>query len=313
MAHVHEPVLCKEAITLLNCRQGGMYVDGTVGDGGHALYLLRHHPLIDRLVAIDRDEEALKRARIRLSTFAEKCFFAQGSFADIAAILASLHRDRVDGILLDLGISSYQLKEADRGFSFSLNGALDMRMDRRQPTTAADLVNTLSKKSLVRILREYGEEKWAAAIAGRIIEKRKAAPIAGTRELADIVSASIPRRAHPRKIHPATRTFQALRIAVNEELAHLEKGLEQSIHLLAPGGRIAVIAFHSLEDRIVKNSFRFHARACICPPRMPECRCGHRATVKELTRKPIVPASAEIDRNPLARSARLRAAEKLPT
>ncbi len=309
----HKPVLCEEAITLLHCRPGGIYVDGTIGGGGHAYHLFQNCPNIRLLLGIDRDEEALKRARERMAPVEEKCLFAQGSFATIDDILFELGIESVDGILLDLGVSLYQLKAPERGFSFALNGALDMRMDRNQETTAAALVNSLTEVRLERILREYGEEKWAAAIARKIVQRRAKTRITTTRDLADLVFLTIPRRAHPPKIHPATRTFQALRIAVNDELTHLQKGMERCISVLAPRGRIAVISFHSLEDRIVKKTFRECSRGCTCPPRVPECRCGHRATLKVLTRKPIVPTAHDVDQNPLARSARLRAAEKLPS
>jgi 16S rRNA (cytosine1402-N4)-methyltransferase len=218
----------------------------------------------------------------------------------------------VDGVYLDLGTSCYQLKAGDRGFSFTVDGDLDMRMDRMQHTTAAELVNSLSEKALARVLRDYGEERWAPVIAKKIVRHRKSAPLTTTGELAALVSSSIPRKYHPRTIHVATRTFQALRIAVNDELTHVQEGVKKGVSLLSPGGRIAAISFHSLEDRIVKNTLREYSRDCLCPPQFPVCRCGHRATVTVLTRKPITPRENEIERNPLSRSARLRGAEKLP-
>jgi 16S rRNA (cytosine1402-N4)-methyltransferase len=251
------------------------------------------------------------RAQKRLFPFKHKCLFGKGSFADIDAILHDCGIASVNGILLDLGISLHQLKMSQRGFSFKLNGTLDMRMDRDQDITASELVNRLSKEELAHILRDYGEEKWASLIAQRIVQRRAIAPITTTLDLADLVFSTIPRRSHPRNTHPATRTFQALRIAVNDELNHLQKGMEKCISSLAPGGRIVVISFHSLEHRIVKDSFRQHSRDCICPPRIPECRCSHRADLRTLTRRPIVPTPDEIERNPLARSAQLRGAEKL--
>jgi len=313
MNHVHEPVLCEETITLLNCRPGGIYVDGTIGGGGHAEYLMRMHPHIKLLIGIDRDDEAIARAQKRMASYGKQCCFVQGSFAEIDTILDDLGIGGVDGIYLDLGTSLHQLREAERGFSFTLNGDLDMRMDRSQKETAADLINSLSEKSLARIVRDYGEERWAPVIAKRIVRQRKTSPITTTRELADLVYTTIPRKAHPRTIHPATRTFQALRIAVNDELGHLQKGVKKGVSVLSPKGRIAIISFHSLEDRIVKNALREYSRDCVCPPHMPVCRCGHRATVRLLTRKAIVPTDQEITCNPLARSARLRGAEKLPS
>jgi 16S rRNA (cytosine1402-N4)-methyltransferase len=287
-------------------------VDGTIGGGGHADHLLRSHPEIKLLVGIDRDEEAIWRARKRLAHCAEKCRFVHGNFAHMDTIVKDHGITSVDGIYLDLGTSRHQLKAGDRGFSFSEDGDLDMRMDRTQRTTAADLVNSLSEKDLVRVLRDYGEERWAPVIAKKIVRRRRSASMSTTGELAALVSSSIPRKHHPRTIHAATRTFQALRIAVNDELTHVREGVKKGVSLLSPGGRIAIISFHSLEDRIVKNALREYSRNCLCPPQFPVCRCGHRATVTVLTRKPIMPTEKEIERNPLSRSARLRGAEKLP-
>lgn len=312
MATIHEPVLCETAIQLLNCPLGRVFVDGTIGGGGHSHYLLQSCPDIQLLVGIDRDQGALARAREKMASFGDKCVFVKGSFAEIRNILNDVGVGSVDGVLLDLGISAYQLRTPERGFSFSFDGPLDMRMDREEQTTAYDLVNTLPQKSLERVLRDYGEEKWAAQIAKRIVRTRSEAPIMTTRELADLIFFTIPRHAHPRSIHPATRTFQAFRIAVNDELSHLQRGLEECIDVLAPGGRVVVISFHSLEDRIVKHAFRHFSRVCTCPPRTPRCQCGHQPILKVLTKKAVVPTDEEITRNPLSRSARLRAAEKLP-
>ncbi|HNU71572.1 MAG TPA: 16S rRNA (cytosine(1402)-N(4))-methyltransferase RsmH [Thermodesulfobacteriota bacterium] len=310
---LHQPVLCEEAISLLNCHRGGRYVDGTIGGGGHARYLLQTCPDIEIFIGIDRDQEALDRSRKRIPLADQhKCIFVQRNYAEIKTVLHEAGIETVDGILLDLGISRYQLKTPERGFSFSLDGPLDMRMDQTHGTTAQELINTLSEQRLTSIVREYGEERWASAIAKKIVQRRKEAPITTTRELADLIFSTIPRGAHPRAIHPATRTFQALRIAVNDELTYLQKGLQDGIDVLAPGGRIVVISFHSLEDRIVKRMFQYGSAGCVCPPRLVTCRCGHRPILTTLTRKPVVPSESEITRNPLARSARLRAAEKLP-
>jgi 16S rRNA (cytosine1402-N4)-methyltransferase len=217
----------------------------------------------------------------------------------------------VDGVLLDLGSSTHQFLSPHRGFSFQQEGSLDMRMDKGQKTTAGDLVNTLPQDRLERIISEYGEEKWSSSIARSIVRRRKQAPIETTTELAEVVTKAIPPRSRPRRIHPATRTFQALRIAVNDELSHLEHGLPDAIDALAPQGRVAVISFHSLEDRIVKKTFRHYSRACICPTDIPQCSCGHTQKLRVLTKKPIIPEPEEIDGNPRSRSARLRGAERI--
>jgi len=311
MADFHKPVLLDETITLLNCRPGGIYVDGTIGGGGHADYILRTCPEIRLLIGIDRDKEALIHARKRLVSFRNKIFLVKGNYSDIKKIISSLDVKMVNGVFLDLGVSFHQLQSPHRGFSFLVNGPLDMRMEKEQKMTASDLVNSLPEDGLKKILRVYGEEKWSSSITKMIVKRRKEKPISTTSELSDLVTKAIPSRARPRKIHPATRTFQALRIAVNDELTHLQKGLTESIDVVIPGGRVAVISFHSLEDRIVKGSFRHYSRACICPPRIPQCRCGHIKKLRVLTKKPIVPKPEEILQNPRARSAHLRGVEKV--
>lgn len=311
MDNLHRPVLLNETIGLLGCRAGGVYVDGTIGEGGHAYQILRSCPDIRLLIGIDRDESTLSRAQERLEPFGSSCFLVKGNYSQIKAIIAGMGIRMVDGVLLDLGSSTHQFLAPHRGFSFQQEGSLDMRMDKEQKTTAGDLVNTLSQDQLERIFSEYGEEKWSSSIARSIVRRRKQAPIETTTKLADIVAEAIPARFRPRRIHPATRTFQALRIAVNDELSHLEHGLPDAIDALAPQGRLAVISFHSLEDRIVKRTFRHYSRACVCPSGIPQCACGHIRKVRMLTKKPIVPQPEEVDRNPRSRSARLRGAERI--
>jgi 16S rRNA (cytosine1402-N4)-methyltransferase len=300
----------QEAIRLLNCHSGAIYVDGTIGDGGHAYQIFRSCPDIRLLIGIDRDSEALDKAIEKLSPFKGRFSLVQRNYSDIKSILSHLRIKDVDGVLLDLGISTYQLLSPSRGFSFSMNGPLDMRMDRAQTKTAGDLVNTLPARELEKIIWEYGEEKYFAQIAQAIVRKRLKGSVRTTSELASLVTNAIPFHGRPRKIHPATRTFQALRIAVNDELDHLEKGLREFIDVLAPGGRLAVICFHSLEDRIVKTIFRHYSRPCICPPMTERCRCEHVQKLTVLTKKPIAPTLEEIRQNPRSRSARLRGAEK---
>ncbi|MFH0811985.1 MAG: 16S rRNA (cytosine(1402)-N(4))-methyltransferase RsmH [Pseudomonadota bacterium] len=311
MPEVHQPVLVEETMALLNCRPGGIYVDGTISEGGHAFHIFRTCPDIRLLIGIDRDDDVLVCAHNKLASFKDKFFLIKGNYADIKRIISDLQIKMVDGVLLDLGVSSRQLLSPSRGFSFSMDGPLDMRMDKTQKMTAGDLVNNLTAKELERIIREDGEEKWASSIVKLIVKKRKLAPITTTLELRNLIEKAIPFRARPRKIHPATRTFQALRIAVNDELGHLERALPDIIDVLAPGGRIAVISFHSLEDRIVKNTFRQYSRACTCPPAFLQCRCDQVQKLSILTKKPIVPKPEEILQNPRSRSARLRGGEKL--
>ena len=306
---VHTTVLLREAVDLLRPRTGGVYVDGTLGGGGHAEEILRRSGPDGALIGLDQDASAIRRCTERLARFGDRAVLRQANFRDLAAALRELAIAAVDGIMLDLGLSWFHLRSPERGFSFQSDGPLDMRMDAGGGTTAADLVNDLPREELARILREYGEEKRANAIAKAIEQARSRGPITSTVQLAEIVSSVFPPYP-PRRVHPATLTFQALRIAVNDELGALRDCLEQAVPLLRPGARIAVITFHSLEDRIVKRAFVEQARECVCPPRMPVCRCGKRAELTIVTKRPMVPSAEEVAANPAARSAKLRCAER---
>ncbi|MBI1951676.1 MAG: 16S rRNA (cytosine(1402)-N(4))-methyltransferase RsmH [Acidobacteria bacterium] len=306
----HRPVLLHETLVALRCRPGGLWVDGTVGAGGHAEAILRASAPDGRLLGCDRDLEALEAARRRLAPFGERAILRHADYRRLPRLLDELGHGRVSGILLDLGISSLQIDDPERGFSFREDGPLDMRMDRSQAVTAADLVNSLPADRLASIFRRFGEEPAARRIAGAIARARTRAPIRTTLALAGIVSGAVPERGGGR-IHPATRVFQALRIEVNAELEGLDRLLEEAARRLLPGGRIAVIAFHSLEDRIVKSTLRALTRRCVCPRGLPVCACGRPGLLRPATRKPVRPSAAEIDGNPRSRSARLRAAERL--
>ena len=307
---IHQPVLSQEIVHLLGLRPGGVVIDGTVGLGGHAEALLQAESGVT-VIGIDRDEEALRHAANRLSPFKERVRLIHGNYRNCVDILRTLEVEWIDAFLLDLGLSSLQLDTANRGFSFRYDGPLDMRMDTTQQVTAAELVNHSSEEELVHILRDYGEERFARRIVRAILAVRAKGQIETTGRLAEIVHSAIPRKFHPKAIHPATRTFQALRIAVNEELSNLKEGLEAGFQAIAPGGVIAVISFHSLEDRIVKEFFRYKALSCTCPPDFPVCVCDKKVEMEILTRKPIRPSSEEVAKNPRARSAKLRAARKL--
>ena len=304
----HVPVLYDEVLALLEPRPGGQYVDGTVGAGGHSAGILEASAPNGRLLAFDRDEEALSFAADRLAKHSKRVTFVHGSYSQMGE-LAPIHGfTKVDGILLDLGLSSRQLENPTRGFSFQREGPLDMRFDTSAGKTAADLVNSLSANALADIFWRYGEERLSRKYARAIVSAR---PISTTLELAKLIELEAPGHSRRRRIHPATKVFQALRIAVNQELAELEVGLQEAIELLQPGGRIAVISFHSLEDRFVKNFFRDLTRDCVCPPRQPICTCDAEAVVRLITRKAVKPGQQEIEINPRSRSARLRVAEKL--
>ena len=304
----HIPVLLKETVELLQCKKGGIYIDCTVGAGGHAERILELTSPDGVVIGIDQDEDILKIAEERLKRFGERIRLMHGNFSDIKGIMKD---ERADGILFDLGVSSYQLEDKDRGFSFMSDAPLDMRMDKKAGITAADIINRSSERELSDIIFKYGEERFAKRIASFIVMERERKPIATTLQLSDIVIKAIPARFRPRDIHPATRTFQALRIAVNRELEILEKSLLNAVDILKPKGRICVISFHSLEDRIAKRTFQRLEKGCICPPKIPICQCGIKPSIKIITKRPVTPSEMEIKANPRSRSAKLRTAEKL--
>lgn len=304
----HVPVLLEEVLNFFRHMPSGTFVDCTVGLGGHARAILERIQPSPGLIAIDVDAEALREARNNLAPYEEKVMVVHASYRKLSETLQQCGVRDVAGILFDLGMSSAQVESPSRGFSFSRRAPLDMRYDRGQPFTAADIVNRYPEKDLVRILREFGEEKAAKRIASLIVRRREHSPISSTDELADLVaSAAPPQRS---RIHPATKTFQALRVAVNEELGGLSEALPQAIEALCPGGRLICLSYHSLEDRIVKQTFREFEKGCICPPSFPVCQCGRVSQVEVLTRRPIRPSEAEIRKNPRSRSARMRVCEK---
>lgn len=303
-AREHIPVLFREVLAGLRPQPGGRYIDATLGAGGHAAGILTASAPDGRLLGLDADPEAVEFTGQVLRPFGGRVIMRTANFRQIEAIALALGFGQVDGILMDLGLSSRQLSNPERGFSFSQDGPLDMRMDPSQATTAADLVNHLPQADLADLLWRYGEERHSRRIARAIVADR---PVTTTKQLADLVERTVSRR---ERIHPATRTFQALRIAVNDELEALSQALVQARNLLRPQGRLAIIAFHSLEDRLVKRFYQQESRDCLCPPEMPVCVCGHRATLRVLTSKPVRPTAGEIAQNPRSRSARLRIAER---
>ncbi|NLN40160.1 MAG: 16S rRNA (cytosine(1402)-N(4))-methyltransferase RsmH [Smithella sp.] len=305
----HEPVMLEEVLFWLAEGESGVYVDATIGGAGHARAILDQTG--GRLIGIDCDADAVAAAEDRLSAFGARKVVVRANFADLGGVLRDLGVDKVDGVLMDLGVSSHQLDTAARGFSFNKPAPLDMRMDQSRKLSARDVVNNYGAAQLEKIIRLYGEEKMAARIATAIVQHRQAAPVETTAQLAGIVTDAMPLRMRHLKIHPATRTFQALRIAVNGELDCIRPGMEAAADALRPGGRVAVISFHSLEDRIVKNTFSEMAAGCVCPKDIPYCVCDKTATVKVLTRKAVTPSAEEIKRNPRARSAKLRVAERI--
>ena len=306
----HVSVLLDECIEGLAIKPEGIYVDGTLGGAGHSSQIA---PRLTTgcLIGIDRDEVALEAAGRRLAPYADRVKLVHSNFCRIASILQELNIPGVDGILLDLGVSSPQLDDGSRGFSYMTDAPLDMRMDHSDSLSAHTVVNTWSYEELKRILFEYGEERYAPQIASAICKRREAAPIQTTLELVEVIRSAMPAAALREKQHPAKRSFQAIRIAVNDELNAVAKVMEDAIPLLNPGGRLAVITFHSLEDRIVKNAMAAAAKGCTCPPSFPVCVCGKKPKVKLITRKPIVSGEEELERNPRARSAKLRICEKL--
>jgi 16S rRNA (cytosine1402-N4)-methyltransferase len=307
----HLSVLPDEVLALLDPAPGGIYLDGTLGGGGHARLILEASAPDGRLIGLDRDPSALRKAAEVLAPFGDRVVLRHRNFSEAAGVLAELGIKGLDGMLLDLGVSSHQLDEASRGFSFRGEAPLDMRMDPTSGPTAADLVNTAAAEELARIFREYGEERWAGRIARRIVQVRQQHPLTTTRQLAELVRDAVPGGKAPARIHPATRVFQALRIQVNQELEHVSRGIAEAVDLLNPGGRLVVISFHSLEDRIVKRFFQEEAKGCICPPRLPTCVCNHRPRLEVLTRKGVRASDAEVEANPRARSAVLRAVRRI--
>ena len=302
----HQPVLYHEVLDALSLQSDRIYVDGTIGAGGHAEGILNNSAPKGRLLGLDLDPEALAIARKRLLLFEDRTVLRQASYKMTPEILQELGWLPVHGILLDLGVSSMQLDQPERGFSFMAKGPLDMRFNQANRPNAAEIVNTLSEAALSEIIWKFGEERYARKIAHAIVSSR---PINDTKTLAVVIQKAVPR--HPSRIHPATRTFQAIRITTNKELETLAAALPKLVKILAPGGRIAVISFHSLEDRMIKQFFRMKSQDCICPPEQPICTCNHKASLNVLTKKPITAAQNEIDANPRARSAKLRIAQKL--
>lgn len=311
MEFQHKSVLLQECIDALNIRPDGIYLDGTLGGAGHSSQIARRLTEGGRLIGVDRDRTALAAAKERLAPYADRVTLVHSNFAEIDAILDSLGIPAVDGMLFDLGVSSPQLDDASRGFSYMADAPLDMRMDKDDALTAGEVVNTWPQGELRRILYDYGEERYAPQIAAAICRAREKAPIETTLELVDIIRSAMPAQALREKQHPAKRSFQAIRIAVNDELGAVSRMMQAAVGRLNPGGRLAVITFHSLEDRIVKSEMQQAARGCTCPPEFPVCVCGKKPLVKLVTRKPIVSGPAELEENPRARSAKLRVAEKL--
>ena len=306
MEFKHKSVLLQETIDNLNIRPDGIYVDGTLGGGGHSYEIASRLSSKGRLIGIDQDEAAIAAAGERLKPFADRVTIVRNNYCNMDMVLKDLGIERVDGILLDLGVSSYQLDTAERGFTYKTDAPLDMRMDRRQQMTAKDILNEYSEMELYRIIRDYGEDKFAKNIAKHIVMERQESPILTTKRLAEIVDHAIPMKMKKQGGHPAKRTFQAIRIEVNHELDVLEKNLNDMIDLLNPGGRFCIITFHSLEDRIVKNAFRTAQNPCVCPSDFPVCVCGRKPKGRVITRKPILPSGEEMEVNPRSKSAKLR-------
>jgi 16S rRNA (cytosine1402-N4)-methyltransferase len=306
----HRPVLLQECVEALNIRPEGVYLDGTLGRAGHSEQIARRLTT-GRLICVDRDQTALDAARERLAPWMDRTTLVHSNFDQVDAILDKLSLSGVDGMLFDLGVSSPQLDDGSRGFSYMADAPLDMRMDREEGLTAADIVNRWPQEELRRIISQYGEERCAPQIAGAIVRRRRDKPVSTTLELVEIIKSAMPAKALREKQHPAKRTFQAIRIAVNDELASVERMLQRAVPRLNQGGRLAVITFHSLEDRVVKTGLAGFARGCTCPPDFPVCVCGKTPDIRLVNKKPILPSQREVEENPRARSAKLRAAEKL--
>ena len=310
MGFEHASVMLDETVKGLKVKADGIYVDGTLGGGGHSEHILKQ---LDTgiLIGIDQDANALEAATKKLSVYGQKFVPVRGNFSEIKSILKDLNIKHIDGMILDLGVSSHQLDEAERGFSYRFDAPLDMRMDQRQALDAHEVINTYSEDELNRVIKMYGEEKWARRIAQFICEKRSEAPIKTTLELVDLIYKAIPAGARREGGHPAKRTFQAIRIEVNGELEILKGTIKDISDVLKAKGRIAVITFHSLEDRLIKHAFKDLAQGCICPPELPICMCDNQPTLKIITRKPILPSDQELEVNSRSKSAKLRIAEKI--
>ena len=311
MDFYHLSVLLDEAIKSLDIKPGGTYADATLGGGGHSLEIARRLGENGRLIGIDRDSDAIEAASKRLLEYSDKIILVHDNYSNIKNIISDLNIDRIDGVIIDAGVSSKQLDDAERGFSYMLNAPLDMRMDKSSGLDAAEVINTYSQKELENIIFKYGEENWAKRISEFIVAERAKKPVETTYELVEIIKKAVPKGARRDGPHPAKRTFQAIRIEVNGELSSLEKAVYDIADILNDRGRISVITFHSLEDRIVKNAFRTMENPCICPPDFPVCVCGKRPKGKVLTRKPILPSENEIENNPRSRSAKLRVFERI--
>ncbi len=307
----HYSVMLNECIEGLNIKPDGIYVDLTTGGAGHSLEIVKRLSGGGKHICVDRDDDALEAAKERLKDYSDRVIFVKENFRNIGNVLNGLGVDCVDGVLMDLGVSSYQLDTPERGFSYNNDGLLDMRMNKSDVLTAYEVVNTYSKERLKQIIYDYGEEKFAPRIAGFIEEARSRKPIETTCELSDIIKAAIPQKARIDGPHPSKRTFQAIRIEVNGELDAIEPAIRDSVERLSPGGRLAIISFHSLEDRIVKKTMAEMAKGCTCPPEFPVCVCGKKPMIKLVPKKPILPSDKELEENPRSRSAKLRIAERM--
>lgn len=310
MIFEHKSVLLYETVDSLQIKPGGIYVDGTLGGGGHAYEVLKRLGPEGRLIGIDQDADAIQAATERLKEYGDRATIVRSNYRNIREVLSTLGIEKVDGIYLDLGVSSYQLDTVERGFSYRENAPLDMRMDQRNEKTAADIVNDYSEMDLYRIIRDYGEDRFAKNIAKHIVRERQSRRIETTEELAEIIRGAIPAKIRAEGGHPAKRTFQAIRIELNKELEVLTDSIDTMIDLLNPGGRLSIITFHSLEDRIVKTSFRNNENPCICPPDFPVCVCGKKSKGRVVTRKPIVPSEEELEENRRSKSSKLRVFER---
>lgn len=311
MEFKHTPVMLPQCIENLNIDPDGVYVDGTLGGAGHSYHICEKLSSKGTLIGIDRDNDALAASEERLKGFRCNKIFVQSNYSDIKSVLAEVGVEKINGALLDLGVSSFQLDNAQRGFSYMQDAPLDMRMNQDDRFTAYDVVNTYSQQELTRIISGYGEERWAKRIASFIVKAREEDRITTTAQLVDIIKAAIPAKARRNGPHPAKRTFQAIRIEVNDELGQLSRAIDEFFDVLAPGGRLCIISFHSLEDRIVKETFNKRANPCTCPPEFPVCVCGKVADIKKISGKPITPDEEELETNPRSRSAKLRVCEKI--